>query len=72
MDYETLEVETDPPTSGWSRLTRHRPHQVIDLMLGRLLLVAVVSWVGSLSPLLAATIFVAVAGAYLASLPRRG
>lgn len=58
-------------TSGWSRLTRHRPHRLIDLLLGGLLLISVVFWVGAVSPLLASAIFVAVAGLYQASISRR-
>lgn len=59
------------PSSKPSRLTRQRPHRLIDLLLGLLLLIPVVFWLGSVSPLLAAAVFVAVAGLYLASLPRR-
>lgn len=60
------------PSSRPSRLTRHRPHRLIDLLLGILLLIPIVFWLGSVSPLLAGAVFVAVAGLYLASLPRRG
>jgi hypothetical protein len=60
------------PSSRPSRLTRRRPHRLIDLLLGILLLIPIVFWLGSVSPLLAAVIFVAVAGLYLANLPRNG
>jgi Flp pilus assembly protein TadB len=60
------------PSSKPSRLTRHRPHRLIDLLLGIFLLIPVVFWLGSVSHLLAAAVFVAVAGLYLASFPRRG
>lgn len=71
MDDETS-MSKPTSTSGWSRLTRRRPHRLIDLLLGLFLLIPVVFWIGSVSPLLAAAIFVAVAWLYLASLPRRG
>lgn len=67
-----LSMAKPTATSGWSRLTRHRPHRLIDLLLGLFLLIPVMSWIGSLSPLLAAAILVAVAGLYLASISRRG
>jgi hypothetical protein len=59
-------------TSGWSPLTRQRPHRLIDLLLGILLVTPVVFWIGSISTLLAAVIFIAVAGLYLANLSRGG
>lgn len=55
-----------------SRLTRLRPHRLIDLLLGTFLLIPIVFWIGSVSPLLAAIVFVAVTGFYLASLSRKG
>lgn len=60
------------PSFKLSRLTRHRPHRLIDLLLGLFLLIPVVSWIGSVSPLLAAAVFVTVAGFYLASFPTPG
>jgi hypothetical protein len=59
------------PTSWWTPLTRRRPNQLIDLLLGVLLLASVAAWVGSLSPVLAIGIVVAVAGTYLAGHARR-
>lgn len=52
----------------WSSLTRHRPHQRIDLLLGACFLVAATAWVGSVSPLFAAVLVVAVVGGYLMTL----
>lgn len=60
------------PTTIWSRLTRHRPQPVIDLVLGVSLLIPIVVWIGSVSPLLAAIVFTVVAGGYLAGLFRKG
>lgn len=59
-------------TFGRSRLTRHRPHRLIDLLLGLSLLIPAVLWIGSVSLLLATAVFVAVAGLYLAGISRRG
>ena len=49
-------------------MTRHRPHQGIDLLLGAFLLA---SWVVSISPLLAAVLVIAVVGIYLTTIRRR-
>jgi hypothetical protein len=58
-------------TSWWTPFTKQRPHRLIDLLLGVFLLASVVSWVGSLSPLLAVGIVVVAVGFYLSSLAHR-
>jgi hypothetical protein len=52
-------------------LTRHRPHRLIDLLLGAFLLASVAFWIGSLSPVLGIGVVVAVVGTYLAGLAQR-
>ena len=51
-------------------LTRHRPHLLIDLLLGASLLVLVASWIYSFSPVLALAIVSLTIVAYLLSLRR--
>lgn len=63
--------KTQPGTAPWwTPLTRQRSHRLIDLMLGAFLLVGVAFWLGSLSPILAVGLVMAVAGFYLAGLAR--
>ena len=57
--------------SRWSALTRHRPHQTVDLLLGLILLAGAASWIASVSPALALAVVVVVAGSYLVGLRRQ-
>jgi membrane glycosyltransferase len=62
-----------PTSTSWRhQLTRQRHHWLIDLLLGLFVLISVLGWIGSVSPLLAAVVFAVAAWFYLASLPRRG